>query len=258
MLHVACCGLCGSHANDQNNYMKRQFSESISLVARFFLPLFYLCFSLQATAAEAGAAAVGAGAGAAPYKRQAQSQLQNDENEFSLQTKLKVSALAGWRERQRGLATMQKSEKIAHQIQRCAKLFFTSALQPTQPPRQPNPATRPLPAALAGCCRLHMEPCGHVVVWISVNLWLARYVWMSPTDSKPPPSTSPLTAYSYIFMLCKLQLFFIGAKALTKCSNASTVPVPVSGRALLHAALPLPHPLSHSFSPFQLSLLGAK
>lgn len=32
---------------------------------------------------------------AAPYKRQAQSQLQNDENEFSLQTKLKVSAVAG-------------------------------------------------------------------------------------------------------------------------------------------------------------------
>lgn len=58
----------------------------------------------------------------APHKRQARLQLQNDENEFSLQTKLKVKG--------RPTSTRKRAGKIAHQIQRCAKLFFTSALQP--------------------------------------------------------------------------------------------------------------------------------
>lgn len=198
---------------------------------------------------------------AAPYKRQAQSQLQNDENEFSLQTKLKVSAVAGKIKKRRVEAdekgvgeneewssnendaehgkwqwewgtggmgnrrhTNSECEKIAHQIQRCAKLFFTSALQPTQtsgyhpdtptPPCAANPSSHPvslphLPSCSGNmscsccCCRLHMGPCGHVAVWILVNLWLV--VCMSPACRLPPftPLYPLLLPCIPIFMLCK-------------------------------------------------------
>lgn len=142
--------------------------------------------------------------------------------------------------------TNSECEKIAHQIQRCAKLFFTSALQPTQTsgyhpdtpttPSAANPSSHPvslphLPSCSGNmscsccCCRLHMGPCGHVAVWILVNLWLV--VCMSPACRLPPstPLLPPPAALHSHFYAVQMTAIFHRAKALPNCSNASTVPV---------------------------------
>lgn len=110
-------------------------------------------------------------------------------------------------------------------------------LTPPHPPVQLTPAhTLPLSLPhLPSCsgnmscsccfCRLHMGPCGHVAVWILVNLWLV--VCMSPACRLPPstPLLSPPAALHSHFYAVQMTAIFHRAKALPNCSNASTVPV---------------------------------
>lgn len=65
-------------------------------------------------------------------------------------------------------------------------------------------------------CSPPMSPacgCGHVVLWISVNLWLAGSLCMCASWPHPHPALSHSLQNFPIFMLCKWQQFFIGQSA---------------------------------------------
>lgn len=137
----------------------------------------------------------------------------------------------------------------------CKVIFHKCFAADPQPPNHPNQCLAQLQLCLlSSCCRLHMEPCGHVVVWISVNLWLV--VCMCVADSPSPPSNTPShqrTAYSYFYAVQITAIFHRG-KSAHKMQQRFDCSCSCFWSGFSN---PLPRPPPH-FCCTLLSLLGAK